>query len=123
MIATGEFDVFHISTNSLQGFICRTRTFRSNHIVGIAVEDTEFYLFGSFQAGRIHRSADRNCGCEYLRITDSHIKRTHTAHRESYYINAILINLRHCQVRIQQIFHRLKYRSEGIIQWHLTRHE
>ena len=69
MIATGEFDVFHIGTGSLQSPVCRTRTFRSNHIVGIAVEDAELHLFGGFQAGRIHRSANGNCGRKYLRST------------------------------------------------------
>lgn len=80
MAATGEFYIFHIGTGSFQRSVCRTRTLRRNHIVGISVKDTEIDGLGSFQSFRIHRTTNRYGSSKDFRKTDGHVKGTHSTH-------------------------------------------
>ena len=121
MITSRKLNVFHISTFLLQSPVCRTRTFRCNHIVSITVENTKLYRLGSFQARHIYCTANRHSSSKYLRETDSHVKGSHSSHRKSNDINTRFINLRHCQISIQQILHCLKNRSYRLVQRHLIR--
>lgn len=67
MITSRELDVFHISTCLLQSPVCRTRTFRCNHIVSITMENTKLYRLSSFQARHIYCTANRHSSSKYLR--------------------------------------------------------
>lgn len=114
MITSRKLNVFHISTFLLQSPVCRTRTFRCNHIVSITVENTKLYRLGSFQARHIYCTANRHSSSKYLRETDNHVKGSHSSHRKSNDINTRFINLRHCQISIQQILHCLKNQDRYI---------
>lgn len=49
MITSRKLNVFHISTFLLQSPVCRTRTFRCNHIVSITVEIRNFTDLAAFR--------------------------------------------------------------------------
>ena len=77
MIATGEFDIFHLCSSSFQCFVRFTRPFNCYHIIGIPMKYTELHFFGNRQTIRLHRSANGNGSRKNLRITDHQIIRPH----------------------------------------------
>ena len=104
MIATGEFDIFHLCSSSFQCFVRFTRPFNCYHIIGIPMKYTELHFFGNRQTVRIHRSANGNGSRKNLRITDHQIIRPHRSHRQSDNIYPFFIDFGHGQISIQQLF-------------------
>ena len=65
--------------------------------------DAELHVLGSRKPFGVHSAANRNGGGKDFGIAYRQVERSHAAHRQPHYINTVFVDLRHCQISIQQL--------------------
>lgn len=123
VVATRKLGIQHRSTCRLQCLIGFTGTGYGNHIISVAMEDTECHVLSGRQACRIYRTTDRNSSRKHVRKAGNHIVSSHCSHRQSDNINSRFINLRVCQIHIEHFFYSPKCRWHLLTDRHLSRNK